>query len=200
MGQNFQNNDLDQIWDKLQQIYTTGIGGGTVTVNRYGRNGYNVGNFTRPNDTTAYAANDSINSSTTNSGTNAILNIFNSNYGGTLQSFWLWTNKAGITPRIRVFVFPAYISNIGASIFDDNTAFAPTDSFFSASSTFQFYFDLPAMSASSGFSGGSYAIATNLSMPQISSDESFYFHLQTLDAFTPNANQIFRYGVTSQQN
>lgn len=184
--------------DLLLEYLNNAFGGdGSFSLTKFGQ-AVNVStSFNRPANTIAYNNLDSINSTTTNSGTQAFSNAFRSTYGGTLQSFYILTNKANLTAQIRVYVYSSSISNIGGSIYDDNAVFAPT---FSQADDFITWFDMPPLSNTGGFSSCSQSKLDNLGI-LIPSNTSLNFHFQIISgAFTPDSGQSFFIGAIIDQN
>lgn len=145
--------------------------------------------FTRPSDTTAYAANDVVSDSTSASTLQNIANFARYNGGsGHIVGARLTTDKKSITPRIRVHIFNASNPTVGV----DNAAWRES---YADNSKRIAFFDLPAMTtgADTTNSDMSRAIDMTLRIPFIAAagSRSLYYLLETLDAFTPASAEKF---------
>lgn len=143
--------------------------------------------FTRPSDTTAYAANDVVSDSTSTTTLQALLLAGRvTGEGGYITGIRVATDKKSITPRIRVHLWNV----AGATVAADN---AQWKDLYADSSKRVGYIDLPAMitGADSTNSDNSRALDLALRVPYTCAATSLFYVLETLDAFTPASGQKF---------
>jgi len=165
------------------------IGGAIVRV---------TGTFTRPADTTAYAANDIVSNSTGGSTLVTLSNALRVNAGtGYIVGCRVATNKKSITPRIRVHVYNA--SNPTVSVDNAAAQFKYADISKRVGS-----FDLPAMSTGADTTNSDMSAATDwtLRIPTkaAASDTALYVLLETLDAYTPASGDSYTVELLIDQN
>lgn len=153
--------------------------------------------FTRPNDTTAYAANDVVSDNTVTTTVQAMANLARIASGtGYIVKARLSTDKKSVTPRIRVHLFSASDPTVSA----DNAQWQ--DKYADASKRLG-YFDLPAMTTGADTSNSDMSRTFDLTLriPAISAaNKSIYWVLETLDAFTPAALEKFTLELTMDNN
>lgn len=144
--------------------------------------------LTRPNDTTAYAAGDVVSNSASATTPLALPLARVEGGSGYLVAARLSTSKKSITPRMRVHLFNASDPTLAA----DNAAWREL---FADASKRLGYFDLPAMSTAADTTNSNMARALDLALriPFVAAAAALnlYAVLETLDAFTPDANQQF---------
>ncbi len=194
--QDFSSRELWEIYCALN-----GISGSFVSLglsnNHIGQIGGTTeiknGSFTRPSNTTAYAANDLVSDNFVQ-----VIKPSARIIGGTgyITGFKLVTTKV-ITARFRI--------HFGKSInffttFTDNAV--NNQSYNDLTSTnYLGYIDLAALS-SGGNTTTSYVMDNTQRFPYASVDANIelYFVLETLDAFTPDSEQKFTLSIATEQN
>lgn len=154
--------------------------------------------FTRPSDTTAYAAGDVVSNSTSSTTLLSISGCARVNAGsGYIVGATVVTNTKSLTPRIRVHVFNA--SNPTVSV--DNSALQEK---YADISKRLGYFDMPAMTTGTDTTNSDMSRAVNFSLrfPFVcaASSTTLYFLFETLDAFTPTSGEKFTLVVNVDQN
>jgi hypothetical protein len=145
--------------------------------------------ITRPADTTAYAAGDSVNTSTTVPTVMTFANFARVNGGsGYITKARLVTDKKSITPRVRVHLFNA----ANPQLTNDNAAFI--DLYADDAKKIGF-FDLPAMTTSADTTNSteSRTLDFSLRIPFVAggATRSIFALLETLDGFTPASGEKF---------
>jgi hypothetical protein len=153
--------------------------------------------FTRPNDSTPYSANDVVSNSTSATTIQAMADIARVASGtGYIVKARLSTDKKSITPRIRVHLFNATGANVAA----DNAQWI--DKYADAAKRLG-YFDLPAMTTGADTSNSDMSRTFDLTLriPVVAAaNRSIYWVLEALDAFTPAALQKFTLELTMDNN
>lgn len=152
--------------------------------------------FTRPSDTTAYAANDVVSDSTSATTMQALAAAARSTgIGGYITGVRVATDKKSITPRIRVHIW----NTNGATLAVDNAAWKDL---YADSSKRVGYVDLPAMitGADSTNSDNSRSLDLALRIPYTCAATSLYYVLETLDAFTPASGEKFTVTIFADRN
>jgi len=143
--------------------------------------------FTRPNDATPYTANDVVSDSTSATTMQALANAARVSGGsGYVTGIRVATDKKSITPRIRVHFF----NTTGATLAADNAAWKDL---YADSGKRIGYVDLSAMATAvdTTNSDNSRSLDLTVRIPYTCVATSLYFVLETLDAFTPAANEKF---------
>lgn len=154
--------------------------------------------FTRPSDTTAYAAGDVVSNSTSSTTLLSISGCARVNAGsGYIVGATVVTNTKSLTPRIRVHVFNA--SNPTVSV--DNAALQEK---YADVSKRLGYFDMPAMTTGTDTTNSDMSRTVNFSLrfPFVcaASSTTLYFLFETLDAFTPASGEKFTLVLNVDQN
>lgn len=146
--------------------------------------------FARPADTAAYAALDAV-ANSTNAPTVVTVaggSPYTSEYGFIVKA-QLHTDQKSCVARIRAHLF-----NAAPTAINDNS---PYLKLFASAASYIGSVDFPALSTEDPTnSTGATAIATpgngNLALPfTLGADSTFYYLLETLDAFTPANGQNF---------
>lgn len=170
----------------IGDVDVTSIAAGETHLGEVGGNLVSVSTeFTRPADTTAYAANDVVSDSTSSTTMQALANAARVSGGsGYIVGIKVSTDKKSITPRIRVHFF----GTNGATIAADNVAYKEV---YSDGSKRLFYYDMPAMTTAADTTNSdmSRSVDTSMRIPYICNATSLYYVLETLDAFTPATGQ-----------
>lgn len=157
--------------------------------------------FTRPADTTAYAAGDAIAATTSNSATTALreLALIGRVAGGTgyIVGVRLETNNALWTPRIRVRFYT--VAQPTSAVPGDNS---PMTLAWANRAQRVGYVDLPAMATGQSGSDAAQSMDATLRIPFTCADgsTSLYYRLEILDAATPASGQSFFLAVSVEQN
>ena len=143
--------------------------------------------FARPNNTTAYSINDVVTS-------NASLSVLNVTTVGsckrqfvTIKSVFVKTNKVSIVPKFRIHLF----NNINIDIPYDNALWK---NIYQNKENYFGYIDTLALGSPSDTSNSNISFASCdpcKKVIRLDTNKSFYFVIETLTAFNPNANQIF---------
>jgi hypothetical protein len=154
--------------------------------------------FTRPADTTAYAANDVVSDSTSATTIQSLVNVARINGGsGYIVGAALRTNLKSVTPRIRVHLFNA----VGATVSADN---APAQSKYADIGKRLGSFDLAALATSVDTTNSDYSgvVDSTLRIPFVCAggDRNLYFVTETLDAFTPASGEKFSLTIFADVN
>jgi len=152
--------------------------------------------FTRPNDSTPYTANDVVSNDATTTTMQALAAAARvAGLGGYVVGIRVATDKKSITPRMRVHFF----NTTGATLAGDNLAWKDV---YADSAKRVGYVDLPAMitAADATNSDNSRALDLTVRMPYTCVATSLYFVLETLDAFTPAALEKFTVTVFCDRN
>lgn len=152
--------------------------------------------FTRPADTTAYAAGDAVGDSTSALTMQALANAARVSGGsGYIVGLRVTTNKKSITPRIRVHFW----NTNGATLSNDNAAF---QSKYADISKRVGYWDMPAMitPADTTNSDQSTAIDMTVRIPYTCAATNLYYTLETLDIFTPASGDAWSITVFCDRN
>jgi len=146
--------------------------------------------FTRPNDITAYAANDAVNDSVT---TPTALNFSGAARvtGGTGVIASLRASKNSATTTNASFRLHLYRSDPSgvATLSADNAQFAL---FWTARLIRLGFVDFTFVTAGTG-SDMATAIVDGINRPYVCTGTSLYGRLQALSAYTPTANEIFHF-------
>lgn len=187
---------LADVWDSANHRVkvdgsgvTQPVGGAIVRV---------TGTFTRPADTTAYAANDVVSNSTSSSTLITLSSALRANAGtGYIVGCRVATNLKSITPRIRVHVFNASAPTVSA----DNAAYQAK---YADISKRVGTFDLAAMATGADTTNSDMSAATDFTLripvKAAAADTALYVLLETLDAFTPANGQAFTVELLIDQN
>jgi len=154
--------------------------------------------FTRPADTTAYAANDVVSDSTSSTTLLAISGCARVNAGaGYITGIRVITDKKSITPRIRAHLYNA--SNPTRSV--DNTAMQVL---YADISKRIGQIDLPAMTTGADTTNSTSSQAQDLTirLPFVcaAASTTLYLLLETLDAFTPANGEKFTVVLYCEQH
>lgn len=178
-------------------LQIAGITAGETHLGEVGENFTRISTeFTRPTDTSPYAANDVVSDSTVTTTMQALANAARVSGGsGEILGIRLSTDKKSITPRIRVHFF----STNGATISADNAQWQ--DKYADVGKRVAFY-DMPAMTtgADSSNSDMSRSVDMSMAIPYVCAATSLYFVLETLDIFTPNNGEKFTLTVFLRRN
>lgn len=152
--------------------------------------------LTRPADTTAYAALDSISNSTSAPTVLNFADIFRAANGtGYITKAELWTDNKATTARIRAHIYNATVTPA-----NDNSSFLLL---YANKAIKQGHIDLPALATEDPTnSTGAYALNSTirLAVDAASEDTDLYVSLETLDAFTPASGQKFYLKLTMECN
>lgn len=145
--------------------------------------------FTRPNDTTAYAANDVVSNSTSASTLLTLSGLGRyAGAGGYIFRLALLTDKKSITPRFRVHLYNASTPTVAA----DNVAMK---SLYADAGLRLGTVDLDAMTTPADTTNSTLSLTQHntIMLPYVcaAADTALYALLETLDAFTPAAQQAF---------
>ena len=172
-----------------KSIYQGAIGGLLARVSK---------EFTRPSDTTAYAANDVVSNST--SATTLIVLTGAAHIvggGGYITGIRLATDKKSITPRIRVHFYNASTPTVAV----DNVAM---ERLYADESLLVAHYDLAAMTTPADTSNSTlseiYDATMRLPFVCASTDKDLYALLETLDAVTPASAEKFTLTIWVDQN
>lgn len=152
--------------------------------------------FTRPADTTAYAANDVVSDSTGATTMQALANAARVSGGsGYIVGIRVTTDKKSVTPRVRVHFY----NTTGATLAADNAAWKEV---YADVSKRVASWDLPAMTtgADTTNSDMSRAIDMTCRIPYTCAATSLYYVLETLDAFTPASGEKVTVTVFMDRN
>lgn len=152
--------------------------------------------FTRPSDTTAYAAGDAVGDSTSALTMQALANAARVSGGsGYITGIRINTDKKSITPRFRIHLY----NTNGATLSNDNAAWQDR---YADNSKYVGCWDLPAMrtGADSTNSTNSYSEDMSVRIPFTCAATSLYYVLETLDAFTPASAQGVSVSVFADRN
>lgn len=152
--------------------------------------------FTRPADTTAYAANDVVSDNAATTTMQELVNAGLARAGsGYIVGVRVATDKKSITPRLRVHFF----NTSGVTLAADNAAWKEV---YADSSKRVGYVDLPAMNTAADTSNSDTSRAQDFTVriPYICAATSLYYVLETLDAFTPASGQKFTVTVYVDRN
>ena len=172
--------------------------GGLVTVSSSnplpvgGKSVQKSASFTRPADTTAYAANDAIADSTSEPTLLSFANCANANGGqGYIVKTRLLTNQKTCTARFRLSFYHTAPSPV-----NDN---APKPMLYANKDKLIGRIDLDPCNTEDTSSDAAYALSTAL-MPYVcaAADTTIYCILTTLDAFTPASAQQFYLEITCE--
>ena len=152
--------------------------------------------FTRPSDTTAYAAGDAVSNDTTTTTMQALANAARVSGGsGYITGIRITTDKKSITPRFRIHFW----NTNGATVSGDNLAFK---SVYADISKRVGYWDMPAMitPADTTNSDQSNAIDLTVRIPYTCAATSLYYTLEVLDAFTPASAEKVSVTIFADRN
>lgn len=168
----------DSVTPKATESHLGEVGGRKVEVST---------EITRPADTTAYAAGDSVNTSTSAATVITFANFARISGGtGYITKVRIATDKKSITPRFRLHLF-----NASPTLVNDNAAFAR---YYADESKRIGYVDLPAMFTPSDTSNSTLSEAQDatIRIPFVAvAGRAIYGVLETLDAFTPASGEKF---------
>lgn len=171
------------------------VGGQLVTV---------TATFTRPADTTAYAAGDAVNNSTSAPSLLTLTNAARVNGGGGyLVGVRLATNLKSITPRFRVRLFNDIYSSGTTPIVlsNDNAAF---QSKYADEAKRVARLDLSAMITPVDTTNSDMSTSedTTIRIPFVcqTGGRNLYATLEALDAFTPSSGESFTLTLVIDQN
>ncbi len=143
--------------------------------------------ITRPSDVNAYAAGDSVNTSTSSPTVITFANFARVSGGtGYITKIRIATDKKSITPRLRLHLF-----NASPTLVNDNAAFAR---YYADESKRIGYVDLPAMFTSSDTTNSTLSETQDatIRIPFVAvASRSIFGVLELLDAFTPASGQKF---------
>ena len=141
--------------------------------------------FTRPGDTNAYTAKDSVCDSTGSPHTMMFPNVARlAGESGIIYKARLWTNQITCTARFRLHLY----STEPLSIADN----AQYPILWPRRVDTVGYIDFAAMSTESATSTAAYTLNTDIRLGFMTGpSKHLYAHLETLDAFTPAASQEF---------
>ena len=148
--------------------------------------------FTRPADTTAYAANDAVANSTSTPTLLSFANCANANGGqGYIVKTQLLTNQKTCTARFRLSFYHTAPSPV-----NDN---APKPMLYANKDKLIGRIDLDPCNTEDTTSDAAFALSTAL-MPYVcaAADTTIYCILTTLDAFTPASAQQFFLEITCE--
>jgi len=154
------------------------------------------GTFTRPANTTAYAANDVVSNNATATTPLELANAVRVAAGSAyLVGLRVETNLKSITPRFRVHFF----STAAATVAADNAAHKEV---YADAAIRRGYVDLVAMSTAADTTNSDMSRAEDYTIrrPMVAAATSFYVVLETLDAFTPASGQSFTVIAVFDQN
>jgi hypothetical protein len=152
--------------------------------------------FTRPADTTAYAALDAVSDSTSATTVQALANFARVSGGsGYITGARLSTDKKSITPRFRVHLWNASTPTVAV----DNAAYKRL---YADEAKYLGYFDLPSMVTEDGTNGtDSVSQDMTIRIPYTTvASRSVFFTLETLDIFTPASGQKFTLRLWGENN
>ena len=176
----------------------TGISVGGTAVNSSnplpvgGKSVQKSASFTRPADTTAYAANDAVANSTSAPALLTFANCANANGGqGYIVKTRLLTNQKTCTARFRLSFYHTAPSPV-----NDN---APKPMLYANKDKLIGRIDLDPCNTEDATSDAAFALSTAL-MPYVcaAADTKIYCILTTLDAFTPASAQQFYLEITCE--
>lgn len=152
--------------------------------------------LTRPADTTAYAANDSVADSTSAPTMQALANAARVSGGsGYITGIRVTTDKKSITPRVRLHFF----NTNGATVTNDNAAFK---TIYADISKYIGFWDMPAMITGADTTNSTDSRAVDLTprLPFTCAATTLYVLLETLDAFTPASGEKITVTVFLDRN
>ncbi len=194
--QDFSSRELWEIYCALNGISGSSVNLGNSN-NHIGQIGGTTeikkGSFTRPANTTAYAANDIVSDN--------FMQVIKPSariIGGTgyITGFKLVTNKV-ITARFRVHFGKSinFFTTLTDNVANNQTYADLTDA------NYLGYVDFLALS-SGGNTTTSYVMDNTQRFPYASTDANIelYFVLETLDSFTPDSGQQFTLSIATEQN
>lgn len=154
--------------------------------------------LTRPSNTDAYSANDSVSNSATTTVPMTLANVARSNGGnGYITGIRISTNKKSITPRLRLHLFNAADATLAA----DNAAHKEV---YADSSKRLGYIDLPAMTTAANTTDSDMSrtldFTQRIPFQCAAASTSLYAVIETLDAFNPDSGQKFNVTLNVEQN
>lgn len=152
--------------------------------------------FTRPNDTTPYGANDVVSDSTSATTMQALANAARVSGGsGYIVGIRVSTDKKSIVPRLRVHFY----NTNGATLSVDNANWQ--DKYADAAKRVGFW-DMPAMTTGADTTNSDMSRTLDFTMriPYTCAATSLYYVLEALDAFTPAAQEKFTVTVFVDRN
>lgn len=180
------NGTIQQYLRGLVKLWIAGLAAGEAHVGEVGGNLTMLSvEITRPADTTAYAANDSVSDSTSATTMQALANAARVSGGsGYITGIRVTTDKKSITPRFRLHFF----NTNGATVTNDNAAFKTAYADISKSVG---YWDMPAMITGADTTNSTDSRSFDLTprLPYTCAATTLYVLLETLDAFTPASGQ-----------
>lgn len=157
-----------------------------------------TGTFTRPADTTAYAANDVVSNNTSTTTLITLSNAARVNAGsGYIVGARVATDKKSITPRIRVHLWNASTPTVSADNANHKSVYADISKRIGT-------FDLAAMATSADTTNSDMSSTADwtLRIPFVcaAASTTLYAFLETMDAFTPSSGQGFTLELMIDQN
>lgn len=149
--------------------------------------------FSRPNNSTAYIPYDIVSSDSYLLLTDAYLQNGGNGY---LTGLRVVTNKSGLTPRLRIHLGQD-TTFVDSFVDNDPMQISYTKL---ANRAYLGYIDLPAM-VSTGTTGASYSQDNTQRVPiEGDANKNLYAVIETLDAFSPDANQTFSVKAFIEKN
>jgi hypothetical protein len=152
-----------------------------------GTGGFVNATYTRPSDTTAYAALDTISNSTSSPSVLTFTNFGRVNAGtGFVTYARVLTSQTSCTARLRLHLY-----RITPTAINDNAGC--TAPLYADEAKYVGFIDFPAMQTGGGSPTAAFAQRDDLNLPFKcdTSDRNLYGILETLDAFTPANAQTF---------
>lgn len=152
--------------------------------------------FTRPNDTTPYGANDVVSDSTSATTMQALANAARVSGGsGYIVGIRVSTNKKSIVPRFRIHFF----NTNGATLSVDN---ANHQEKYADLSKRVGFWDMPAMTTGADTTNSDMSRSVDFTMriPYVCAATSLYYILETLDGYTPAAQDKYTVTVFLDRN
>lgn len=170
----------------LIALWLAGLKAGEAHLGEVGGNLISIATeFTRPADTTAYAANDVVSDSISATTMQPLANAARVSGGsGYIVGIRATTDKKSIVPRVRVHFF----NTNGATLAADNVAWKEV---YADASKRVGSWDMPAMSTGADTTNSDMSRSLDLAVriPYTCAATSLYYVLETLDAFTPASGE-----------
>ena len=156
--------------------------------------------FVRPDNVTPYAAGDAIATVITTSAILALRSVAlarKASGSGYIVNAGLWTDQASCTARFRVHFFTK--GQPTGAVEGDNV---PLTLDYDNVGLYLGYIDLPAMISGAAGSSGAFTQNRDLRFGFVCfpADTYIYYRIETLDAFTPDAEQSFYLTVSAELN
>ena len=159
--------------------------------------------FSRPADTTAYAAGDAVSATTSDTGTTALRALSNIGrvQGGTgyITKVRLWTDQVACVANIRVHLYN--VAAPATAVVGDNVQMTLKYTNFVQRIGMV---DLPALKTSTVATNSTAAEASDttirLAFALNAADRSIYYRLETLSIFTPADSQKFYLEIAAENN